>query len=496
MCFVPFVVKKDRMFDRGTTEARNQSHVIPDFVVKSPVCPRPADALGFVLCAKVTIISSVNPTPARILCWLVSLFAVSSACATESSPEGTWRGEWEREGSKVDITMRVEKSAHGYEGSFDSDGLRVVRIPLQKITWTAPQLNWAVASDSGVETYAGVVQGDALTGRLTSGAANVSFTFTRSHAPAPAPRCEELTFMSGDVKLAGTLFLPAGPGPHPGIVFLHGSGAEGRWASNYLADRFARRGFVALTFDKRGVGASGGDWKTAGFDELAADDAAAYAALAASPHVAHGPVGIHGHSQGGTLAPLVAVRIGHPAFVIASAGSGLSMRDTEAYSVENALGVKNLSPADAVAARAFVAAIVATAYEGQPYERAVQAWQAVRDKPWAFELPPATDAYWSFARKTSAYDPLSYWRQVTAPTLLVYGQADERIPPRASAERITAAYRSGKGASVTTVFFPEADHTFRIQSQSGKAFSWPRTAPGYPDSLIKWALEAVAPPPP
>ncbi|MDR3683766.1 MAG: alpha/beta hydrolase, partial [Geothrix sp.] len=273
-------------------------------------------------------------------------------------------------------------------------------------------------------------------------------------------------------------------------VFLHGSGAEGRWASNFLAAAFARRGFAALAYDKRGVGKSGGNWQGAGFEELASDAAAAVAALSAKPYVASGKVGIHGHSQGGLLAPLVA-RLGHPAFVIASAGSGLSMRETETYSVENSLGVQRLPQIEAQEARAFVSALMDVAYGGQPYAHAVAAWQKVQARPWAFGLPPETHAYWTFSRKIAAYDVLAQWRQVAAPTLLVFGEGDERVPPRPSAARIAEAYLGGPGTSFQVRFFPGADHTFRLHPDPGGAFAWPRTAPGYPDALIRWAADTV-----
>jgi hypothetical protein len=50
-----------------------------------------------------------------------------------------------------------------------------------------------------------------------------------------------------------------------------------------------------------------------------------------------------------------------------------------------------MSPADAAAAREFVRALVATAYDGEPRERLMEAWRKVRGKPWAFEPPPESD---------------------------------------------------------------------------------------------------------
>ncbi len=404
---------------------------------------------------------------------------------------GTWVGQWTREGSTVDVTMRFAKSEHGFEGSFDSEGLRVIGIPMRNINLSQQHLSWEVVGDSSTEVYSGQLRGNALSGQFKQGDAIGRFSFIRLKQAPPAPKQEEISFLNGDVRLAGTIFVPTGNGRHPGIVFLHGSGAEGRWASNYLAYSFARRGFAALAFDKRGVGKSGGDWQQAGFEELASDAAAAVVALSAKPYVAPGKVGIHGHSQGGILAPMAAARIGRAAFVIASAGTGLSMRETETFSVENSLGVKNMPPQEAQEAHTFVKAIMDTAYGGQPYEQAVEAWEKVQHRPWAVKLPPKADPYWSFSWKIAAYDSLSYWRELTAPTLLVFGEADERVPARLSAARIAKAYLDGKGTSLKVMFFPGADHTFRLRSNNVHSFSWPTTAPDYPKTLIDWAEETV-----
>jgi pimeloyl-ACP methyl ester carboxylesterase len=167
------------------------------------------------------------------------------------------------------------------------------------------------------------------------------------------------------------------------------------------------------------------------------------------------------------------------------------MRDTETYSVENSLGLKNLPPGEALEAHAFVGAIMDSAFGGQPYAHAVEAWQQVQTRPWAFGLPPSTHFYWSFSRKIAAYDALAQWRRVAAPTLLVYGEADERVPPRTSAARIAEAYLGGRGTAFKVLIFPGADHTFRLPAQAGHAFAWPRTAPGYPEALIHWAVATV-----
>jgi pimeloyl-ACP methyl ester carboxylesterase len=107
----------------------------------------------------------------------------------------------------------------------------------------------------------------------------------------------------------------------------------------------------------------------------------------------------------------------------------------------------------------------------------------LRDRPWFFEPPPPADAYWSFSRMFAAYRPVDWWAQVRVPVLLVYGAADQRVPPAESAERIAAARRGAGCGDPTVRIFPGADHTFRLAPGPG---GWPRTAPDYVTTLLDW----------
>jgi pimeloyl-ACP methyl ester carboxylesterase len=315
---------------------------------------------------------------------------------------------------------------------------------------------------------------------------------TRGTATEAPLREAEVSFANGSVTLSGTIVSPAGAGPFPGIVFLHGSGAEGRWASRFLAQEFARRGVASLIYDKRGVGRSTGDWRTAGFPELVGDAAAAVEALRSQRYVESGNVGIHGHSQGGTIAPWVASENRHVAFVVGSAPAGTAMAEMEIYSLENSLKVRGLPATERQLAERFVRALVATAYEGAPRSGLDSVWAAVRGHSWAFEPPPASDFYWSFSRRIAGYDPLEFWRRVTVPALLLYGEEDERVPPRRSAARIAEAYLGANGPRLEVMFFPLADHNYRLRQNLAGGFAWPRTAPGYPARLIEWVLRVSA----
>ncbi len=77
---------------------------------------------------------------------------------------------------------------------------------------------------------------------------------------------EEVSYVSGGVKLAGTLTVPQGPGPFPAVLLITGSGPQDRDAASYghqpflvIADHLSRRGIAVLRVDDRGTGGSAGN---------------------------------------------------------------------------------------------------------------------------------------------------------------------------------------------------------------------------------------------
>ena len=210
--------------------------------------------------------------------------------------------------------------------AFDSERLRVSGIPFAQVsTEGCCSVAMVLRGDRSSYDFKGQLRGDSLTGVFLEGTNEGLFAYVRAKPAVATFEEREITFRNGDLTLAGTLLLPRGQGRVPAVVFLHGSGAEGRWASRNIAGQIAARGIASLILDKRGVGGSSGDWRVAGPDDLAADGVAAVARLLDEPRIDPKRIGIHGHSQGGTLAPMVAVRSPHVAFIIGSAAAGLRL---------------------------------------------------------------------------------------------------------------------------------------------------------------------------
>jgi predicted acyl esterase len=80
---------------------------------------------------------------------------------------------------------------------------------------------------------------------------------------------ETITFQNGDVTLAGTLDLPAGEGPFPAIVTVHGSSpfTRNNIFNLYISHFFVQHGYAVLRYDKRGTGESTGKYPGVGTED-------------------------------------------------------------------------------------------------------------------------------------------------------------------------------------------------------------------------------------
>lgn len=144
---------------------------------------------------------------------------------------------------------------------------------------------------------------------------------------------QPVEFSNADITLSGTALLPEHP--TAGVVLVHGSGQEKRMMT--FATLLAGRGIAVLTYDKRGVGQSGGVYAgpevgtnnldTTNLETLAGDANAAVTALSTQLKVATLPIGLMGFSQAGWIIPLAAQRNHGVNFMVLFSGPLLTTRE-------------------------------------------------------------------------------------------------------------------------------------------------------------------------
>jgi dienelactone hydrolase len=123
---------------------------------------------------------------------------------------------------------------------------------------------------------------------------------------------ENIKFTSSGDTLAGMIFKPKYS--YASVVLIHGSGKETRMLE--MASLLAKNGISVLTYDKRGVGKSGGIYAgpevgtnnidSSNLNLLALDASAAANTLLAHLPAKHGPLGLMGFSQAGWIIPIAA----------------------------------------------------------------------------------------------------------------------------------------------------------------------------------------------
>ncbi|MFO1066072.1 MAG: alpha/beta fold hydrolase [Pirellulales bacterium] len=147
---------------------------------------------------------------------------------------------------------------------------------------------------------------------------------------------EEVQFENGEagIRLAGTLTIPKSQEEakrFAAAILVTGSGPQDRDETLLghkpffvLADYLTRRGIAVLRYDDRGVGGSTGDFAKATTADFAADAAAAVEFLRRHARIDPSQVGIIGHSEGGIVAPMVAVAKPEIAWIVLMAGTGVN----------------------------------------------------------------------------------------------------------------------------------------------------------------------------
>jgi pimeloyl-ACP methyl ester carboxylesterase len=305
-------------------------------------------------------------------------------------------------------------------------------------------------------------------------------------------RSEDVRYTGDTLVLAAELRLPTGNGPHPAAVIIQGSGTSDRsnaWASQ-IAGELVGRGLAVLLTDKRGSGASGGDWRQAGFDELARDALAGVEYLRTREEIDPERVGLVGLSQGGWVAPIAATLSERVAFVIVVSGATVSFAEQSMVEMGNTARQAGLAETHVQEVLALNKAAAKYLLTGEWSQYAAARNRALTT-PWspiAAGFPASPDLpIWTFLRKSAAFDPMPYWLLLSQPVLVVYGADDERdnVPVAESVRRLEHGFAKVLKRNYRTVVVPGAGHSLWITADPHKF------APEFLAALTSWIGEYV-----
>jgi uncharacterized protein len=303
----------------------------------------------------------------------------------------------------------------------------------------------------------------------------------------------ETTFTSHGVTLAGRLLLPKGATTVPIVVLVHGAEHESARDFNPLQRILPAEGVGSFVYDKRGTGASGGDYSQ-DFNLLADDLVAAMREAKRLAGSRAGRIGYQGGSQAGWVIP-IAVNRERVDFAIVCFGLAVSVIDEDQQEVQIEMREKGHSPMEVASALQVASAAETVIASG--FTRGFREFDAIRalykDAPWykdlhgnyTYMLLPYSEAELramapKFAWGTPFYyDPMPALRSDTTSQLWILGTEDYEAPSLETSYRIKSLIADGR--PFTLAVYPGAEHgmtLFETDPASGERLST-RYAPRY-----------------
>lgn len=254
---------------------------------------------------------------------------------TANAQEGAWNGELDVMGSKLPLVFNF--SPNGC--TMDSPSQNAKGIPAEK----------TVTDDGTIKVTVGMI-GATFEGKMADG--EIKGTFTQNGYPLPLTlkagkltvkrpqtpvppfpyKEESVSFTNAGYTFNGTLTLPENYTKEtPVVLMVTGSGQQNRDEEMFehkpfavIADALARQGIASLRYDDRGWG----DARSVKFMNFTVEDFCEDAA-AVLPLLRKrfSKVGVLGHSEGGTIALILAAE-GKADFIVSLAGMAISGKET------------------------------------------------------------------------------------------------------------------------------------------------------------------------
>jgi alpha/beta superfamily hydrolase len=285
------------------------------------------------------------------------------------------------------------------------------------------------------------------------------------------------------ITLAGTLTIPLTKEKHAAVVLVSGSGPNDRDSAflehkpfAIIADHLAKKGIIALRFDKRGVGESTGDYNTATTEDFVGDVSSAIEYLQSLEDVNTSKIGLIGHSEGGLYTSMAASRTEDLAFIVLLAG--LAASGTKNASAVFTLlvnednGDKQNFDDDKKIFDRFFGLVRQESLTQEEKEESIKI--AKRMFP---RINEETKAVLGFGQLTPeifvsifsipwmhAYlnsSSVSYLRKAKCPVLAIYGEKDVQVPAKENIEAINNIIGEGENTDYTIIEIPNVNHLFQ-----------------------------------
>ncbi len=294
---------------------------------------------------------------------------------------------------------------------------------------------------------------------------------------APFPYDEqEVSYDNGDVHIVGTLTTPKNVKEFPALILIPGVGSHERDNIFFehrpffvIADFLTRNGIAVLRYDERGVGSSKGDRTQATTQDFAQDVIAGVDYLKSIHQIKE--IGLVGHSEGGTIASLIAAELPDISFVVMMGTPGLNGFEYNLQFEESMSRIMGMSEED-ITERINFQKKVLTIILDEEYEDSAKIkleklyTMSHSDLP-KDRIQATIQRFLSpWFRYNITYEPKQILQQIKCPVLALFGEKDMQVPPEGNAEAVKTALIMGGNHNFEVKEIPRVNHYFQT-AQTG-----------------------------
>ncbi|KPK82153.1 MAG: hypothetical protein AMS27_14830 [Bacteroides sp. SM23_62_1] len=409
---------------------------------------------------------------------------------------GDWNGILKVQGMQLRVVFHITQTAEGYGATMDSPDQGAYGIPVTSTSYEESELLIKI-SNLGVE-YKGILGvNDSISGTFTQMGYSFPLNLSREMPEKeamnrPQEQVEPYAYYVEDVRfdnqedhitLAGTLTMPQKDGQFPAVILISGSGPQNRDEEVFshkpflvLSDHLTKNGIAVLRFDDRGTAESTGDFTFATSPDFASDVESALKYLQTRKEINKKQIGLIGHSEGGIIAPMVAVSSKDISFIVLLAGTGIPGDELLLMQQEMILKANGSSEDDLHKAKTITKGAYKIITENQNtdsikpeltaffkqnannFPDALKPEGISEDDLIALQVNQLTSPWMIFFMK---YNPAPTLEKVKCPVLAINGEKDLQVPAEVNLVAIEKALKKGGNKNVTIKALPGLNHLFQ-----------------------------------
>lgn len=453
---------------------------------------------------------------------LIICFFITSKMLFAQKITGSWAGELDIQGTNLPLIFNIKQDDNNYSSTFDSPAQGAKDIPIAQTTFSHNELILD-ANNLGIQ-YKGSYENDLISGTFTQGNMTIPLVLKRKLVADNVPKRPQtpkapFDYIISEIlienpleknTLAGTLTTPKNKKEFPIVILITGSGQQNRDEELFnhkpfwvIADDFAKKGIGVLRLDDRGIGGSTNGNKNPTSENFASDINAAVNYLS---NKGYQKIGLIGHSEGGMIAPMVAVANNKVTFIISLSSQGIPT-DQLLILQYAALAKANGATADEIKTNAELSQKIYKKigqFSGSELHTQLKILltETIKKLP-KNQLPPEnkieelvdgqikqiSSPWFVYFLK---WNPNAYWSKLKIPVLALNGSLDLQVTPQENLAGIKSNLEKAKNKDFEILEMPGLNHLFQ-EAKTGSVEEYSQLeqtiSPTVLDKMSSWILK-------